>query len=79
MSSRKAAAVALGLMLLTPLAACDLVSGGSGDSGVEVEDCDAEDWANREDDCGFAKKKTVKPQPPVVKPPVIRQPTVKRR
>ncbi len=25
----------------------------SGSPGVEVEDCDAEDYRNREDDCGF--------------------------
>lgn len=34
--------------------------------GVEVEDCDHEDWVNREDDCGFTewdRKKTAKPTP----------------
>jgi hypothetical protein len=45
----------------------------------EVEDCDAEDWINREDDCGFTKPKatprkttgaprvTAKPKPAVTR------------
>lgn len=34
--------------------------------GGQIEDCDAEDWANREDDCGFTdwdRRKTAKPSP----------------
>lgn len=84
--TRKAATAVLGLALLAPLAACDLTGGGSGGQvEYEGEDCDAEDFANREADCGFTKKKTPKPKPPVVKPPVVKYPpkppvpVVKRR
>lgn len=46
---------------------CGLSDPGSGTSGgVQVEDCDAEDFRNREDDCGFTdsdRRKTAKPTP----------------
>jgi len=45
---------------------------GSGDSGVEVEDCDAEDYRNRERECGFIK--TSEPKKPAVKTPAPKQP-----
>lgn len=60
------AALALGALLLTGTAAS---CGEPAADGVEVEDCDAEDYANREDDCGFtdadrAKRKTPAPRKP---------------
>lgn len=59
-------AVLLAVMLPLSLAAACPASPDQG-SAVEVEDCDAEDWANRETDCGFAptpKRTTGKPAPP---------------
>ncbi|GIH07380.1 hypothetical protein Rhe02_54470 [Rhizocola hellebori] len=56
------AVLAVSATLASGAAAC-----GDPAPAVEVEDCDAEDWANREDDCGFTdadrKKKTTKPAP----------------
>ena len=34
----------------------------------EIEDCDAEDWANREDDCGFVGPKPAKTSAPKTAP-----------
>lgn len=34
----------------------------------EIEDCDAEDWINREDDCGFVSPKPVKTTAPKAAP-----------
>lgn len=34
----------------------------------EIEDCDAEDWINREDDCGFVSPKPVKASAPKTAP-----------
>lgn len=61
------AALALGALLLTGTAAA--CGEPAADGGVEVEDCDAEDYANRESDCGFtdadrAKRKTPAPRKP---------------
>lgn len=62
-----AAAAALSIAL-TGATACDLTRQPAGQE-VEIEDCDAEDWANREDDCGFTDadrrttKKPAKPSP----------------
>lgn len=34
----------------------------------DAEDCDAEDWINREDDCGFVSPKPVKTSAPKTAP-----------
>jgi hypothetical protein len=34
----------------------------------EIEGCDAEDWANREDDCGFVGPKPAKTSAPKLTP-----------
>lgn len=63
--SRPVAAAVLGLFLAAGASACGDPTAAE-PSGVEVEDCDAEDFANREDDCGFTeadrKKKTPAPR-----------------
>ena len=41
---------------------------GTTQQDEEVEDCDAEDWINREDDCGFVSPKPVKTSAPKVTP-----------
>ena len=67
---RKLAAVALGTALI--LGASAASCGSSADTGVEVEDCDAEDYRNKEDDCGFTdsdRRKT----PTVKKTPTVRK------
>lgn len=54
------AAVAAALIAASNIAACDLTTR---DQTVDLEDCDAEDYRNREDDCGFtdADRKKVTP------------------
>lgn len=53
---------ALGLALALSLTACgEPTEVDFEESGVEIEDCDAEDRANREAECGFTKKSTKKP------------------
>lgn len=63
MRIRLAAAVLATATTLT--LGCGLSDPGSvTPGGVEVEDCDAEDFRNREDDCGFTdadRRKTAKP------------------
>lgn len=54
-------AVALVALLLDCSAGCPAPP--ANDTSVEVEDCDAEDYANKEADCGF--KKTKKPTPAI--------------
>lgn len=44
----------------------------------EVEDCDAEDWVNREEDCGFTGPKAT-PRKTAAAPKVTTKPTATRR
>lgn len=53
------------LILSGTASSCGSTSDGS---GVEVEDCDAEDFRNREADCGFTDSDRRKSPKPVVKP-----------
>lgn len=67
MNVRPIAAIAVGISMALTAVAC-----GSPDqaqpSQVEVEDCDAEDYINKEDDCGFTDADRKK-QPAKVKVP----------
>ncbi len=51
---RRARIAAL-LLLALPLAGC---ADTSPPGDVQVEDCDAEDYANRESECGFVQQRT---------------------
>jgi predicted small secreted protein len=73
MVKTKWAAAALTILLAAPgVAACNLTSGGGQPTQEqEVEDCDAEDYRNREDDCGFTdadRRKTKAPTKPQGRP-----------
>lgn len=60
-----AIATALSLTLLGTTTACACEPWAT-TSSTEVEDCDAEDYRNKEDDCGFTdadRRKTTKPTP----------------
>lgn len=62
------AIAAAGAVLIAGLACGYPASGDTPQppSQVDVEDCDAEDFRNREDDCGFTdadRRKTIKPSP----------------
>lgn len=55
------------LLIALSAASCDVAPADPADpAGVEVEDCDDEDRANREPECGFAPKvKVPAPKPKV--------------
>jgi hypothetical protein len=56
---RALTALALGAVLASGAVAC----GDPAAPPVEVEDCDAEDYANREEECGFMEADRRKPSP----------------
>lgn len=63
---RKLAALLLGAVVLAGTTACP----ASEPVSVEVEDCDAEDYRNKEAECGFTdadRKKTKAPAPKTTK------------
>lgn len=79
MGKAVAALAMCGLLLTATAGSCQ----SPPPSDVEVEDCDLEDWKNREDDCGFTdrhKKPATKPQPakpPPGNPQPVKPPAVK--
>ncbi len=84
---RKLAVAFLGAALVLAGTASSCGS-SSGSPGVEVEDCDAEDYRNREAECGFTdadRKKLKTPAPaktparpdPAKAPAPVKQPTKK--
>lgn len=73
MNLKKLATLAALTALICPLSACEgnvVPQPTPTVDSSEVEDCDAEDWINREADCGFVVKPSTKPKPPAVKTPV---------
>ncbi len=69
MSKIKIAAVVITILALLGVSAVALIANpaapqqpGTVQEDTDVENCDAEDWINREDDCGFTKPKTTAPK-----------------
>ena len=56
------AVIGVGTMALVASPATTQTPPGTIQQDDDVEDCDAEDWINREDDCGFTKPKTTAPK-----------------
>lgn len=50
-------AVAAALIVIAVIAAVAIATGRGGGGGGDYEDCDAEDWANREAECGFVEQR----------------------
>jgi hypothetical protein len=71
-------AITMGCSLV--LAGCSGSVSSRPSQPVEVEDCDADDLLERDEDCGFSKKKTTKKATPkAVKPKPKSKPKPKPR